>query len=50
MLCRELRVRKGFGKRVEEDKKLNYVGCGVQQADECIPEVDIAKCVGRRLD
>jgi len=51
VLCGELRVRKAFGERIEEDKKmdLNYVGCDVQ-VDGCIPEVEVAKRVGRRLD
>jgi hypothetical protein len=49
VLCGELRVRKAFGERIE-DKKMNYVGCDVQQIYGCIPEVEVAKRVGRRLD
>lgn len=29
---------------------MNYVGCDVQQIYGCIPEVEVAKRVGRRLD
>jgi hypothetical protein len=35
---------------MEEEKKMIYVGCDAQQADECILEVEAAKRVGRRLD
>jgi hypothetical protein len=50
VLCGELRVRKAFGERIEEDKKMNYVGCDVHQVDGCIPEVDVPRRVGRKLD